>query len=289
VQGLLGMVPILTSNILLFVMSVIIMLTLSPLLTLVAFAVGPTLWFVAIRGRRVLFPANWDSQQRVGEVAGVVESSVTGVRVVKGFGQEDRELDRLDRTARGLFASRMRTVQLNSLYNPTMQALPALGQVGVLGLGGWLALHGSITLGTFLAFSTYLAQMVAPVRMLSGLLTVGQQAKAGVLRVFEVIDSRSSVTDAPDAVELPAGVVGVELDRVTFGYTRSEPVLTDVSLAVAPGETLALVGTAGSGKSTVSLLLPRFYDVHAGAVRVAGLDIRDVTVDSLRTQIRCRV
>lgn len=285
VQGLLGMVPMQLSNLLLFVMSIILMLTLSPMLTIVALLIGPSLWFVALKGRGKLFPANWDAQQRIGEVAGVVESSVTGVRVVKGFGQEEHELDRLDRTAHGLFASRMRTVRLNSFYNPLMAVLPALGQVGVLGFGGYLALKGTITLGTFLAFSTYLASMVAPVRMLSGLLTIGQQAKAGVLRVFEVIDSRSTVVDAPDAFELPNTALDIEFDGVTFGYTHDQPVLEDVSLHIAAGETLALVGTAGSGKSTISLLLPRFYDAQRGAIRLGGHDVRNVTLDSLRARI----
>lgn len=285
VQGLLGMVPIMTSNLLLFVMSLIIMATLSPLLTVVALLIGPGLWFVSLRGRGTLFPANWDAQQHVGEVAGVVESAVTGVRVVKGFGQESREIDRLDAAAHGLFASRLRTIRLNSLYNPIMQLLPALGQVGVLGLGGWLAYRGDITLGTFLAFSTYLASMVAPVRQLSGLLTIGQQAKAGVMRVFEVIDSQPEVADAPHAIALPHAPVEVTFDHVSFGYTKSEPVLNDVSFTVAPGETLALVGTAGSGKSTVSLLLPRFYDAHAGSVRIGGHDVRDLTIDSVRGSI----
>jgi len=285
VQGLLGMVPMQLANLLLFAMSIILMLTLSPMLTIVALLIGPSLWFVALKGRGKLFPANWDAQQRIGEVAGVVESSVTGVRVVKGFGQEEHELDRLDRTAHGLFASRMRTVRLNSFYNPLMAVLPALGQVGVLGFGGYLALKGTITLGTFLAFSTYLASMVAPVRMLSGLLTIGQQAKAGVLRVFEVIDSRSTVVDAPDAFELPNTALDIEFDGVTFGYTSDQPVLEDVSLHIAAGETLALVGTAGSGKSTISLLLPRFYDVQRGAIRLGGHDLRKVTLDSLRARI----
>nr|WP_239579015.1 ABC transporter ATP-binding protein [Microlunatus panaciterrae] len=285
VQGLLGMVPMMTSNLLLFVMSVIIMLTLSPLLTIVALLVGPALWWVALRGRGTLFPANWDAQQQVGEVAGVVESAVTGVRVVKGFGQESREIDRLDSSARRLYASRLRTIRLNSIYNPIMQMIPALGQVGVLGLGGWLALHQQITLGTFLAFSTYLASMVAPVRMLSGLLTIGQQAKAGVMRVFEVIDAEPGVADSPDAVSLPPGPVDVRFDNVTFGYPRSAPALEQVSFRVAAGETLALVGTAGSGKSTVSLLLPRFYDVDSGSVRIGGYDVRDLTLESLRRGI----
>ncbi len=285
VQGLLGMMPIMISNVLLFFGSVIIMFTLSPPLTVVALLVGPVLWWIAIRGRRTLFPANWDAQQRVGEVAGVVESAVTGVRVVKGFGQEQQELDRLDGAAQNLYASRTRTIRLNSFYNPLMQAIPALGQVGILGVGGWMALHEQITLGTFLAFSTYLASMVAPVRMLSGLLTIGQQAKAGVLRVFEVIDAKPGIEDAPDATTLPDGPVDVRFDRVSFGYSEDQPVLDEVSFTVQRGETLALVGTAGSGKSTVSLLLPRFYEVGGGSITVGGTDIRQVTLESLRGSI----
>ncbi|HVX42770.1 MAG TPA: ABC transporter ATP-binding protein [Mycobacteriales bacterium] len=285
VQGLLGFIPMLSSNLLLFVISIAIMLFLSPLLTVVALAIGPVLWFLAYRSRRMLFPANWDAQQRAGDIAAVVESAVSGVRVVKGFGQEDRELRRLEETARGLFASRMRTVRLSSLYRPAMQAVPAIGQVGVLALGGYLALHHHITLGTFLAFSTYLGSMVSPVRQLAGLLTIGQQAKAGLVRVFEVIDSRPSISDAPDAVEVPRGASEIEFDDVSFGYVRSEPVLDHLSLQVSPGETLALVGGSGSGKSTVSLLLPRFYDVQGGTVRVGGLDVRTVTMDSLRARI----
>jgi ATP-binding cassette subfamily B protein len=285
VQGLLSFLPMVTGNVLLFVISIVIMLVLSPLLTLVALGVGPALWFIAIRSRKRLFPATWAAQQQAGEIAGVVEASVTGVRVVKGFGQEERELDRLDVEARSLFGLRLRAVRFTSRYNPALAAVPALGQVGVLLLGGYLAAEGKITLGTFLAFSTYVAQLVGPVRMLAALLTVGQQARASVERVFEVIDSTPKVVDAPDAKPLPAGEGRVEFDNVSFGYAVSQPVLCGLSLTVEPGETLALVGGAGSGKSTISLLLPRFYDVQGGSVRVDGVDVRDTTMASLRSHI----
>ena len=170
-------------------------------------------------------------------------------------------------------------------YNPALQAIPALGQVGVLALGGWLALRGSITLGTFLAFSSYLIALVGPVRSLAALVTLGQEARASVIRVFEVIDARPVVTDRPGALALPPQTPDVEFDDVSFGYVPSQPVLRGLSLRVAPGETLALVGTAGSGKSTISLLLPRFYDVRGGHVRVGGFDVRDLTQDSLRAAI----
>ena len=261
------------------------MLFLSPLLTVVALLVGPALYLVTLASRRRLFPSSWHAQQQSGAVAGVVEAAVTGVRVVKGFGQEEQELDRLEEASRRLFASRVRTVRLMARYSPALQAIPAFGQIGVLALGGWLAIHGSITLGTFLAFSSYLAQMVGPVRMLTYLITLGQEARASVIRVFEAIDSRPLITEKPDAAALPADATGVEFDDVHFGYAPEQPVLNGLSLRAEPGETLAIIGASGSGKSTVSLLLARFYDVDAGAVRIGGHDVRDVTLDSLRSAI----
>ncbi len=285
VQGLLSFLPILSSNALLFVVSLVIMAVLSPVLTIVTLLIAPALFFIAYRSRADLFPANWDAQQQAGVLLGDVEAAVTGVRVVKGFGQEARELADLEVGATKLFASRMRVVRLQAKYSPALAAVPALGQLGVLLLGGWLALHGHITLGTFLAFSTYLGQLVSPVRQLTALLTIGQQARAGVERVLDVVDAAPAIFDAPDAVDLPDGPVAVTLEHVTFGYSRSRPVLTDVSLTVAPGETLALVGGAGSGKSTVALLLPRFYDVQDGSVTIGGVDVRSARLASLRSRL----
>jgi ATP-binding cassette subfamily B protein len=285
VQSLLSMVPMLLGNALLFVLSIAIMAYLSPVLTLVALAIAPALWLIAIASRRKLFPASWDAQQKESEVAGVVDGAVTGVRVVKGFGQEEQEIERLEGVARVLYAARVRVVRLTARYNPALGAIPMFGQVGVLALGGWLALHGDIKIGVFLAFSLYIGQMVAPVRALSSLITIGQEARASVIRVYEVIDSRPVVTEKPNALVLPPGTPDVELDDVTFGYVPSQPVLRGLSLRVLPGETLAVVGTSGSGKSTISLLLPRFYDVRGGAIRVGGNDVRDLTLDSLRASI----
>ena len=218
-------------------------------------------------------------------MATVVDEAVTGVRVVKGFGQEEQEIGRIEEASGRLYAARVRAVRLLARYNPALQAIPALGQVGVLALGGWLALQGTISLGTFLAFSSYLIALVGPVRSLAMLVTIGQQARASVIRVFEVIDARPVVTDRPGAISLPPGVPEAELDDVHFGYVPSQPVLRGLSLRVRPGETLALVGTAVSGKSTISLLLPRFYDASEGAIRVGGHDVRDLTQDSLRAAI----
>ena len=285
VQSLLAQVPMLLGNALLFLLSIAIMAYLSPLLTVVALAIAPALWLIAIASRRRLFPASWDAQQKEAEVAGVVDGAVTGVRVVKGFGQEEQEIDRLEGVATRLYSARVRVVRLTARYNPALAAVPMFGQVGVLALGGWLALHGSIKIGVFLAFSLYIGQLVSPVRALTTLITIGQEARASVIRVYEVIDAKPVVTEKPGAVDLPAGTPDVELVDVAFGYLPSAPVLRGLSLHVRPGETLAVVGTSGSGKSTISLLLPRFYDVRGGVIRVGGQDVRDLTLESLRASI----
>ncbi|MFF1843131.1 ABC transporter ATP-binding protein [Streptomyces sp. NPDC058217] len=285
IQTLLQFLPNLTGNALMFLFSLVFMALLSPLLTVVALVVGPLLWLIALRSRRDLFPANWHAQQEAAEVASTVEATVTGVRVVKGFGQERRELEGLEQRARKLFASRLRVVGFTSRYNPALQAVPALGQVAVLALGGWMALHGRISLGTFLAFTTYLGSFVTPVRQVATLLTVWQQARAGAERVLEVVDEAPVITDAPHARELPDEPPALSWQNVTFGYGDGAPLLRDFSLDIRPGETLALIGPAGSGKSTAAALLPRFYDVPAGSVRVGGSDVRELALASLRSRI----
>ena len=212
VQGLLMMVPLSAGQVVLFVVSLVIMVMLSPLLTVMALLVVPAVVLMTRATRTVLFPATWAAQQSAAEVAEIVEEDVTGVRVVKGFGQEDRELGRLRDGARRLYSNRMRAVRMTAKISPGLQALTALGQVGVLALGGYLALNGTISLGTFLAFTLYLAQLVAPTRMLTMLLVLGQQARASVERVLEIVDSLPEITERADPVSVPSGPLTVEFD-----------------------------------------------------------------------------
>ncbi len=284
-QALLSFLPIMLGNIVTLVLSIVIMFVLSPPLALIMLVTLPLLLAVSMRLRTRVFPATWHAQQRAGEVAGVVDEAVTGVRVVKGFGQEQRELDHLAERSADLYASRARLVKLTAKFGSTLQAIPAMAQVAVLGLGGWIAINGHLTLGTFLAFSSYLVQLVAPVRMLAALFAVGQQARAGAERILDVLDANALVQEKPDAVTLEAAAGDVRFEHLTFGYTKSQPVLDDFDLHVAPGEVVALVGTSGSGKSTVTALLPRFYDPAQGRVLIDGVDVRDVTLDSLRRQV----
>lgn len=285
VTSVLMQVPLSAGSVIFALLSLGAMLWMSPTLTLIAMVVAPAIAIIMAVSRKRLFPATWAAQQRAADVAQQVEETVTGVRVVKGFGQEAREVAKLEKTAKKLFAERMRAARLSSLPTATTAALPAAGQVAVLAVGGILALKGEVSLGTFLAFATYLSILIGPARMISSLVVQAQLTRAGAERVNELIDAQPDVVDSPDARPLPEGPLGVRLEDVSFGYTRSDPVLDGLTLEARPGETLALVGTAGSGKSTISLLLPRFYDVHSGSVQVGDLDVRDVRQRDLRSVI----
>lgn len=284
-QRLLSFLPIMSSNILLFPVSLGFMISLSLPLSGVAFVIVPVFLWMTLHLRKVVYPSSWDASQRAAEVAGVVDEAVSGVRIVKAFGQEQRELDRLTEAAGALFGARMRNIRLSAKRQATMMTVPMLGQVATLGLGGLIAINGGLTVGSFLAFLTYLAQLVAPIGMMAGMLVMAQMARASAERVLEILDSTPEVTESDDAGTLGAVRGELRFDGVRFGYVRSQPVLDSFDLVVEPGETVALVGASGSGKSTVGLLLPRFYDPQAGTVSIDGTDIRRFTLDSLRANI----
>jgi ATP-binding cassette subfamily B protein len=285
VQGLLNFFPIMSSNILLVLLSLAVMLYLAPLLAIVSLVVVPTVLLISYRMRWRVFPASWDAQQREGDVVQIVDEDLNGVRIVKAFGQEQRELERVAESSKAVYGSQMRTVRLEARYQPILQAVPALGQVAILALGGWMALRHEISLGTFLAFSTYVTQLVAPAQRLAGILTIGQQARAGVERIFQLLDLRPTITDAPEATELPELRGTLDFSHVTFSYAGGAAVLADLDLHLAAGERVAVVGPSGSGKSTLATLVSRFYDPESGAVLVDGHDVRRVTRRSLRRQV----
>jgi ATP-binding cassette subfamily B protein len=285
VQGLLMFIPMMSGNVLLMILSLGVMLWLSPSLALVSLIIAPALLIVSYRMRTKIFPATWDAQQREGEVIQIVDEAVNGVRVVKAFGQEHRELERVADSSEELYGSQMRAVRLTSRYQPLMQAIPAFGQVAILAFGGWLALHGEISLGTFLAFTTYVGQLVSPTRQLAGLLAIGQQARAGVERIFQLLDHEPDIQDAADAVDLPPVAGDIDFVDVGFGYDERRDVLEDFNLSIKAGERVAIVGPSGSGKTTATLLVSRFYEPDRGAVLVDGRDVRGLTLHSLRGQI----
>jgi ATP-binding cassette, subfamily B, bacterial len=285
IRVFLNQLPNMLSNVLQLILAVSIMVYLSPLLAVVVVPIVPALFFFSYRMRKVVYPSQWEAQARMAEMVGVVDDAVSGVRVVKGFGQEGRERTRLIKALDILYGSRMRNLRMRSRRTSTLQTIPSFAFVAVLSLGGWLTLRGDVTVGTLVAFFTYLTQMSAPARQMAGMLVTAQQARAGAERVLELLDSLPEVVEPPDAVELGTLEGRIAFDDVSFGYLRSAPVLDHFDLHLAPGETVALVGTSGSGKSTIGMLLGRFYDVQEGRVSIDGVDVRTVTFDSLRRQI----
>ncbi|HZI37672.1 MAG TPA: ABC transporter transmembrane domain-containing protein, partial [Acidimicrobiia bacterium] len=244
------------------------------------------------RMRDRVFPATWAAQQRAADVAGVVDEAVSGVRVVKAFAAEEREVARLEGAARALYGAQLRNIRLQARLVPLIQVLPSVGMAALLLAGGRLVISGHITLGTFLAFNSYLLQLAAPARMLSGLLSAGQMARAGAVRILELLDTPSEVTEPPDAEPLGAVRGAIAFEAVRFGYDADDhegfehrPLLDGFTLRIAPGERVALVGASGSGKSTIAQLLPRFYDVDGGRVTLDGTDVRRLRLSELRRSI----
>jgi ATP-binding cassette subfamily B protein len=295
VQGLLAFFPTVSGNLLMMLLSLGVMIYLSPLLALVSVIATPSLFVISYRMRWRVFPATWHGQQREGDLAQVVDEDVGGVRVVKAFGQERREVERLAGKAETLYGARMRAVRLQCRYQPLLTSIPTLGQVAILALGGWLVLRHHLTLGTFLAFSSYIVQFAAPARQMAGILTIGQQARAGIERIFQLLDLPPLIADAPDALELAPMRGEIDFEGVELSYVHASelgaaghagpPVLRGVDLHIAAGERVAIVGPSGSGKSSLAMLVSRFYDPQRGRVSVDGHDVRGVTLRSLRGQI----
>jgi ATP-binding cassette subfamily B protein len=262
-----------------------VMLAVNPGLAAVALAPTPLVLWAAFRYGKRNRPASQEVQQRIAELTAEAEENVGGVRVVKAFAQEARQLARFRQAVKRVFDQSMVSTRLRAFYNPLISFLPQLGLAALLLVGGRQAVNGSITVGEFVAFYGYVIMLTSPVRMLGIALGMAQRAVASGARVFEVLDRAPRLTAPADAPPLPAGGGHVELRGVTFGYGGGEPVLRDVDLDVSAGTTVALVGATGTGKTSLVALLPRLYDVQEGQVVVDGADVRDVELASLRGQI----
>jgi ABC-type multidrug transport system fused ATPase/permease subunit len=280
-----GLIFILQSLVTLLVAAAV-MLALSVELGLLALAPAPFIFVVAFRYGRRNRPASQEVQQRIAELTAEVEENVGGIRLVKAFAREERQLGRVrDRAAR-VFDQSMVSTRLRAFYNPFIAFLPNLGLALVLVVGGTQAVHGHITVGEFVAFYGYVQLLSGPVRMLGIALGMAQRAVASGARVFEVLDRPPGMTVPDDARDLPPGDGHVELEGVSFAYEgSSEPVLRDIDLDVPAGRTIAIVGGTGSGKSTLVSLLPRLYDPSTGSVLIDGADVSDVRLESLRAQV----
>jgi ABC-type multidrug transport system fused ATPase/permease subunit len=280
-----GLIFILQSLVTILVAAAV-MLALNVELGLLALAPGPLIFWVAFRYGRKNRPASQEVQQRIAELTAEVEENVGGIRLVKAFAREDRQLGRVRDKAGRVFEQSMVSTRLRAFYNPFIGFLPNLGLVVVLVVGGRQAIRGDITVGEFVAFYGYVQVLVGPVRMLGIALGMAQRAVASGARVFEVLDRQPDMTVPADAPPLPAGDGHVELRDVSFTYVGAEdPVLSGLDLDVPAGRTIAVVGGTGSGKSTLVSLLPRLYDPSSGSVWIDGADVSQVRLESLRSQV----
>ncbi len=285
VQMFLSFAPTLVIEFLTFFVAAAIMFSIHPLLTLVALIPMPFVWFVGMKMRSFMFPISWITQARLAEIATLVEENVTGVRIVKSFAAELNQIKALATAARRAQWAHVKQVDIRAKYAPILQNLPSLGLVFVMFYSGYLVIHGQLDLGAILLFSSYIVRLVAPFRILGFMLVLNERSRASAHRIYEILDTPADVQDRQGAIDLVDTRGDVEFRGVTFKYADGPEVLKDFSLTLGRGETVALVGRTGCGKSTVARLLMRFYDVTDGAVLVDGHDVRDLTQESLRSHI----
>ena len=255
-------------------------------LALVSLVVAPLFFFSARHFSRLIKHASREKRRRSGSIGAVAEESLSNAALVQAYNRQETEVERFHEQNVGSFRATMASTRIRSLYTPVIDLIEIAGAILVIGLGTWKLSQGELTLGGLLVFLTYLSQLYSPIRGLSRLTNTIYSASAGAERVIEVMDMAPAVVDRRDARPLGRASGAVTFDHVTFCYPgHAEPALSDVTLSVAPGETLALVGASGAGKSTVAKLLLRFYDPTAGEVRLDGRDLRDLRLQELRDNV----
>ncbi len=269
----------------LMVFTFLALLLMNAQLAILSMLLMPLLFYIAYRFGRIYRPLSLELQHQLAEMTTVLEQNLRGAKIVKAFAQEDAEINRFDRQNSKWFALARKQVIVSAQHIPLLDFIASLSAVIIIWLGGRLVIENTLTLGELVAFTTYLGQLISPVRRLGVIIPAVAMASAAGERIFSILDAQSEVTDAPDAIALPPIAGRVRFENVTFSYFNQRQVLDQLNLEAEVGEVIALLGATGSGKSTIINLIPRFYDVSGGRVRVDGYDVRDVTVKSLRDQI----
>jgi ABC-type multidrug transport system fused ATPase/permease subunit len=254
-------------------------------LALIALAIVPVLTIFAYRYSRVSHPTLRDVQQKLADVTTVAEESIVGVHVVKAFAQEQAEESKFRRRSEAVFGQTIKANRQRAFYVPLISFVPMLAQAAVLLVGATMVRNDTLSIGAFVSFNLYLGMLVLPLRSLGMWIGQAQRATASGERIFQVMDEPEEVADRPDALDLPPGPGDVRFERVSFEYLEGRSVLLDIDLDVPAGRTIALIGHTGSGKTTLTSLVPRFYDVTGGRVTVDGHDVRDLTLASLRRAV----
>jgi ABC-type multidrug transport system fused ATPase/permease subunit len=261
-----------------------VLLLLDAQLTAVTLIVAPGIWMLQDRLKEVM-PLMRRVQRRMADLNVVIQEYVAGVKMIQAFGREPFEAQRFDDVNLDIRTSRMKQQQVMAVVMPGQEFLSNVSLVLVLAVGAWRVMNGSMSLGTLVAFQTYVLTMWMPVRWIGMINQMAQQAMAAGERVFEILDTPLEVAEKPNARALPALEGDIRFERVSFAYGKERPLLSGIEFQAAPGQTVAIVGPSGSGKTTIVNLVPRFYDVTGGRVLVDGVDVRDATLASLRSQI----
>ncbi len=254
-------------------------------LALIVLAVTPLLVVLAYRYSHVTHPTLRDVQQKLADVATVAEENIVGVHVVKAFAQEPAEEEKFRYRSELVFDQTLRANRQRATYVPLISFVPLLATAAVLLIGARMVAHHSLSIGSFVSFTLYMNMLVTPLRSLGMWIGQAQRATASGERIFQVLDEPEEIADRPGAERLQPGPGHIRFEHVSFEYMHDRPVLEDIDLDIAAGRTVALIGHTGSGKTTLTSLVPRFYDVTAGRVTVDGVDVRDVTLDSLRRAV----
>jgi ATP-binding cassette subfamily B protein len=273
-------------SILTILLAAIAMFALQPLLAALSLAPVPFVILIARQYGHKSRPAVQEAQQRIAELTADAEENVSGVRVVKAFAQEERQLGRFRHSVQRVFDQQMYATRIQAFYGPLISFLPNLGLAVILLIGGRQVIDGTLTIGQFTAFYAYLLMLISPMRTLGYMLGAAQRATASGARIFQILDREPRMTTLPDAPALPEGRGRVMLESVDLTFEgNTRPALRGIDLDIAPGTTVALVGAMGSGKTALVSLLPRLYDVTAGSVLIDGADVRSVDLRSLRHEI----
>ena len=275
----------LINGVITFIATTVIMLTMNPLLTLLAMLTAPLLFYQTFTFARKIRPMWLALQQQMAILTTRLEQNLRGMRIVKGFAQEPEETARFEAENATWFQIAADSARLQSINGPLMGLITNIGSIFILWYGGRLVIEGGLTLGELVAFTAYMGQLTGPVRMMGRVIPAIVQAIACGERIFDILDAESEVKESPNAITLPEVQGHVRFEDVSFAYFGRHKVLEAVTLDVPPGQIIALLGATGSGKTTIINLIPRFYDVTAGRVTVDGYDLRDVTLNSLRSQI----
>jgi ATP-binding cassette subfamily B protein len=286
IQNAVVLVPLTIANLTTVAAVLVILVLKDPMLTLLALGSLPAVNVLAKRFSTRLHPTMVGVQQESAELSAVVEETVAGIRVVKGFAAEDTQRRRLRAEADDLYDVSMEAAKIRSTYWPALELLPNVGLIMVLGYGGHQVIQGDLSLGALVSFNAYVVLLVWPLRMLGWIVAMSQRAAASAQRVHEVLVTEPEVVDPPDPVPLPPTGGEVRFEAVRFAYSPGgAPVLEGFDLHVPAGQTIALVGATAAGKSTVAKLLPRFYDPQAGVVSLDGIDVRDLALGDLRREV----